>query len=103
MYKHSTDHTLTKQRFGNIFTGAWDKVAKPANIKAGFHATGIYPFNPSIIPDEEFALKLVTQNEDAQVSHLVTVFETQAAAYLSQKKTHKASPVSGTSSRDVVT
>ena len=41
LYSHSKDHTLTKQRFGNIFSDAWDKAAKPANIKAGVHATGI--------------------------------------------------------------
>jgi hypothetical protein len=55
LYSQSTAHSLTKQRFGNIFTEAWNKGAKPANIKAEFHATGISPFNPSIIPDEEFA------------------------------------------------
>jgi len=99
LYSHSKDHTPTKQRFDNIFTEAWDKAAKPANIKAGFHATGIYPFNPSIIPDEDFGPSLVTQNEDAQVPHLVTVSEMPAAAPLSQKKTCKASPVASTSSR----
>jgi hypothetical protein len=99
LYSHSTNHTLTKQIYGNIFTEAWDKAAKPANIKAGFHATGIYPFNPSIIPDKEFAPSLVTRNEGTQVSHLVTVFETPAAAPL-PRKTHKASAVPGTSSRD---
>ena len=96
-----TDCTLTKQRFGKIFTEARDKAATPANIKAGFHATGIYPFNPSVIPDRAFAPSLVTPNEDAQVSNSVTVFETPAAAPLSQKKTHKVSPVLGTSSRVV--
>jgi len=43
---HSTDRTVTKQRFGKIFTEAWDKAATPANIKAGFCASGCYPFNP---------------------------------------------------------
>ena len=59
--------------------------ATPANIKAGFHATDFYLFNPSIIPDEAFAPSLVTHNEDAQVSNIVTVFETPAVAPLSQK------------------
>ena len=98
-YSHSTDHKLTKQIFGKIFTEAWDEAATPANIKAGICATGIYPFNPSIIPDRAFAPSLVTPNEDIQVSNIVTVFEMPAAAPLSQKKTHKASPVPGTSSR----
>lgn len=55
--------------------------------------------NPSIFPDEAFAPSLVIQNEDDQVCNIVTVFETPAAASLSQKKTCKASPVPGTSSR----
>jgi ABC-type phosphate/phosphonate transport system substrate-binding protein len=32
-YSHITDRTLTKQRFGKIFTAAWDKAATSANIK----------------------------------------------------------------------
>ena len=56
-------------------------------------------FNPSIFPDEAFAPSLVIQNEDDQVSNTVTVFETPAAASLSQKKTCNAFPVPGTSSR----
>ena len=51
----------SKQSFGKIFTEAWDKAATPANIK-GFRATGIYPFNPSIIPDEAFVPSLVRHN-----------------------------------------
>jgi hypothetical protein len=98
-YSHSTDCTLTKWRFGKIFAEAWDKAATPANIKAGFCATGVYPFDPSIIPDKAFASSLVTQNEGAQVSNIVTVFEIAAAAPLSQKKTCKTSPVPGTSCR----
>ena len=97
-YSQSTDRTLTKQRFGKIFTEAWDKAATPANIKAGFRATGIYPFNPSIIPDEAFAPSLVIQNEDAQLSDIVTVFQASADAALS-RKTRKAFPVPGTPSR----
>ena len=95
---HNTDRTVTKQRFGKIFTEAWDKAATPANTKAGFCASGCYPFNPSIISDEAFATSLVTRNEDAQVSNIMTAYETPAAACVSQK-TCKASAVPGTSSR----
>jgi site-specific recombinase XerD len=31
-YNHNTDRTLTKQRFGKIFTDAWHKAATPAKI-----------------------------------------------------------------------
>jgi hypothetical protein len=54
-------------------------------MKAGFCATGIYPFISSIIPDETFAPSRVTHNEDAQVSNVVTLIETPAPALFSQK------------------
>jgi len=40
-YNYSTDCTLTKQRFGEIFTEVWDKGVTSANSKLGFSATGI--------------------------------------------------------------
>jgi hypothetical protein len=99
LHNHSTDRTLTKQRFGKIFTDAWDKAATPVNIKAGFRATGIYPFNPSIILHEAFAPSIVTHNEDAQVSNVVTLTEMPPSDPVSKKKnkTRKSSPFPGTS------
>lgn len=58
--RHNPGNSLTKQRFSAIFTHVWDKVCTPANIKAGFRATGIYPFQPDIIPDTAFAPSTVT-------------------------------------------
>lgn len=51
------------QIFGMIFTCTWDTATTPANIKAKFHATEIYPLNLSITPAEAFAPSLVTKNE----------------------------------------
>ena len=79
-------------RSGKIFTVAGETTATPANIKAGFCATGIRPFNTSIIPNETFVSSLVTHNDDAQV--LVTMTETPAPVLLPQK-TQKTSPVPG--------
>ncbi|CAG4981161.1 unnamed protein product [Parnassius apollo] len=56
------DRKITKQRFGVIFSKVWDKAATPANIKAGFEATGIYPFNPDRIPEEAYAPSIPTYN-----------------------------------------
>ncbi|CAG5002618.1 unnamed protein product [Parnassius apollo] len=56
------DRKITKQRFGVIFSKVWDKAATPVNIKAGFEATGIYPFNPDRIPEEAYALSIPTYN-----------------------------------------
>jgi hypothetical protein len=77
------------------------EAATPANLKAGFQATGIYPFNPSITADEAFAPSLVTHNEDTQVSNVVTLTETPAPVPVSQKKNkaRKAFPLAGTSGR----
>lgn len=55
------DRNITKQRFGEIFSVVWDKSVTPANIKAGFAATGIFPFNPEAIPELAFAPSEVTQ------------------------------------------
>lgn len=55
------DRTITKQRFGTLFSGVWDKCMTPSNIKSGFRATGIYPFNPNILPDEAYAPSTVTE------------------------------------------
>jgi hypothetical protein len=67
-YNHSTDCALTKQKFSTIFLESWYKAATPTNIKGGYRATGMYPFNPSIIPDKTFAPSHVTHNEDFKSS-----------------------------------
>ncbi|KAI4461944.1 hypothetical protein MML48_5g00019877 [Holotrichia oblita] len=40
-----------------------DRALTPANIKSGFQATGIYPFNQDAIPVEAFAPSTVTDNK----------------------------------------
>ena len=84
-YNHITDRTLTKQKFGKIFTEARDKAATTANIKTGFRAPGIYPFNSSIITDELLLPSLVAKNKGAQVSNVVTLIEMPGHAVLPQK------------------
>jgi len=54
------------------------KAAIPASTKARFRATDIYPFNPSIAPDDAFVPSLVTDSENAQVFNVVTVTGTPA-------------------------
>ena len=55
------DRDMTKQRFGHVFSPVWDKATIPKNVKAGFTACGIYPFNPEVIPDEAFAPSEISQ------------------------------------------
>lgn len=56
------DRALTKQRFGDIFSIVWDKAMTPANIKSGFSATGIFPYNPDAIPEVAFAPSMFTED-----------------------------------------
>ncbi|KAI4464238.1 hypothetical protein MML48_3g00009674 [Holotrichia oblita] len=57
------DRALTKQRFGEIFSVVWDKAMTPANIKSGFSATGIFPYNPDAIPEVAFASSIFTEED----------------------------------------
>ena len=41
---------ITKQEFFSVFNVAWEKAMTPANIKAGFKHTGIWPVNRAAIP-----------------------------------------------------
>ena len=41
------NNEISKKTFPSIFYKSWQKALTPSNIKAGFSATGIYPFNPS--------------------------------------------------------
>ncbi|XP_050304697.1 uncharacterized protein LOC126742166 [Anthonomus grandis grandis] len=58
---------ITKMRFGEIFTPVWFKAMIPSNIISGFKATGIYPFRPEAIPEEAYALSLITHREENDV------------------------------------
>lgn len=63
------DRSITKQRFGEIFTTVWDKSVTPQNIMSGFSATGIYPFNPQAIPEVAFAPSILTEQRLTQQEH----------------------------------
>ncbi|CAH4026759.1 unnamed protein product [Pieris brassicae] len=47
----------------------WGKAATPANIKAGFEATGIFPFDPEKIPPEAYAPSIPTYNPSADITN----------------------------------
>ncbi|XP_072375567.1 uncharacterized protein, partial [Diabrotica undecimpunctata] len=58
------ERALTKQRFGEIFSIVWDKALTPSNIKSGFAATGIFPYNPDAIPEVAFAPSILSEIEN---------------------------------------
>lgn len=53
-WTNKPNHTINKTSFGLMFSKVWPKAASPNNIIAGFRATGIYPYDPNIIPDTAF-------------------------------------------------
>lgn len=60
-WQHHNDRVLTKKLFGKVFSAVWDKCMTMSNIKAGFRATGIYPYDPEAIPKEAFAPSTATE------------------------------------------
>lgn len=45
---------ITRSQFGTLLSESWGKATTQRNGSSGFSSTGIYPFNPSIIPDYAF-------------------------------------------------
>lgn len=52
--------TLTIYQIGELAGLAWDRSATPSNIKAGFRASGIWPFDRDIFTDSDFLPSEVT-------------------------------------------
>lgn len=63
---HPDERSISKMRFGGIFSAVWDKTMTMSNIKAGFRATGIYPLNREAIPEIAFAPSTASQNQDQE-------------------------------------
>ena len=47
---------ITKQEFFPVFNIAWNKAMTPANIKAGFKRSGIWPPDMEVLPNELFSV-----------------------------------------------
>nr|XP_022899813.1 uncharacterized protein LOC111413165 [Onthophagus taurus] len=68
--------TLKKDRFGIVFNKVWQQCMSISNIQNGFPATGIYPFDPSVIPENAFSPSLLTykQQETEALIHFSGCF-----------------------------
>ena len=62
------DRVITKARFGSICTPAYNKALSITNISNGFRTTGIYPFDPTAIPEIASAPSTVTFQEQSSIS-----------------------------------
>ena len=54
--KRITDYDLCR-----IFTGAYSKTDNTQKAVKGFQSTGIFPFNPAVFTDDDFAPATVTE------------------------------------------
>ena len=66
-WRQFPDRSVTKERFGSLFTPVWNKALTIGNITSGFRSTCIYPFDPTIIPDEAFAPSELTFREEEEM------------------------------------
>lgn len=66
---------ITRLQFGELLNETWGKSATPENAISGFKATGIYPFNPHVIPDYAFLTSSADQTNPEQTA--VSSQETQ--------------------------
>ena len=72
---------ITEQMLPEMASQAWIRAATPSNILSGFAATGIWPINRDIFPDEAFAGAEVTEQEMAQaVEAEASASEAEASA-----------------------
>lgn len=61
---NNPERSIRRTVFGKIFSEVWAKAMTPGNIMSGFKATGIYPYNPSVIPECAFAPSCLTEVEN---------------------------------------
>ena len=50
----SRQNVVFKASWAGLFRQAWEQAVTPQNIKSGFRACGIMPFNPNAIPEKAF-------------------------------------------------
>lgn len=60
------DRKLTRTRFGEILSIIFPKAMSSQNLQSGFKATGIYPFNSDILPDEAYAPSMASHRPNPE-------------------------------------
>ena len=55
--EHSPNNTINKWVWPKLFAETYTSKMAPANIKTGFKAAGIFPFNPTTIPKKVFPVQ----------------------------------------------
>lgn len=62
------ERKITRARFGHILSIVWPKAMSPANLMAGFRATGIYPYNKDVITDVAYAPSSLTERPLVEIT-----------------------------------
>jgi len=85
---------VSHSNFCSLFAKAWKKAVTPENIKLGFQACGIYPFDSSRIPDEAYLPnKLYTNTADVTAVESNAQPEMEANKQVTDKSTDPVSVV----------
>ncbi|XP_030752807.1 uncharacterized protein LOC115879903 [Sitophilus oryzae] len=58
---NSLERTLNGVAFNKIFSRTWPKCMTQTNITNGFKATGLYPLDPDVIPEDAYAPSIITE------------------------------------------
>lgn len=80
---NSLERNLNKVAFNHIFSQTWPKCMTQTNITNGFKATGLYPLDPDIIPDDAYAPSIVTERPFPETLQDNTTLESLTSVHVS--------------------
>lgn len=86
----SKDKNINRNMIGKLIGPAWNKAATISNATSGFKATGIYPFNQTVIPDYFFQIADHSKNQE-EFPH-VTAETTDFETFLDEPENEPQSP-----------
>lgn len=72
------ERTLNKTSFNVILSQVWPKCMTITNISNGFRATGLYPYNPDVIPEEAFAPSALSELPNPTNSENIAVLSDES-------------------------
>ncbi|RVE42658.1 hypothetical protein evm_012687 [Chilo suppressalis] len=90
---NSQERILNKAAFSEIFSRTWLRCMTQNNITNAFKATGLYPLDPDVIPEEAYAPSIVTDRSltlEHQIDQLLIskVSELSSQSLLDERSAH---------------
>jgi hypothetical protein len=83
-FNRNKSSDVRKSDFGTIFSRVWTRAMTTRNIMSGFRATGIYPFDPHVIPEKAFAPSAVSEAKEER-QPATSVIRNQNTAELNKR------------------